>query len=148
LDAEKTEDIAREQDALQAEYAEKYRQLAVDLAGKLSTDPAPPPAPSLDFSPLTPAPQTLDLSMLPAQAQASAERMTGTRRQAVQEIDQTIATLVAQRQQLHARMAEETRAAVEAVAAQHGYAVRFSAGAGPEITDAARKWLQEYWTGQ
>lgn len=148
LTAEMQQDVALKKGKLQADYADQYRQLGADLAGQLTPTPAPPQAAPLDYTPFTSPPQSLDLSALLAQARASAERMSGERRRAAQEIDDTIAELVVQRQQLHARIATETRAAVEAVAAQHGYRVRFTAGAGADITAAARLWLQGYWTGR
>ena len=145
LEAAKITDIAREQQKSLVLYAEKNRKAAADIAEILAETPFAPRIPTLEFSPFPDTTRTIDVSILPQQAGISATRITSERQRGAREIDQTIADLIRQRQQLHAQLARETREAVTAVAAQHGYQVSFSVATGEEITTRARIWMQQYW---
>lgn len=132
--------------ALRAKHDEEI-QRALSHMNAVSVPPedAISPATPLHF----PAVAGGQLSLQPTPVRAAVEmnqaRSQQDRTQAVQAIDQTVTALQQQRQRQLTEMVTETRAAAQAVAAQHGYRLTFDTARRPDVTDDVQAWLQAYW---
>jgi hypothetical protein len=103
------------------------------------------PLPPMGFTAQPAGRMRLALPGCTQQFTVEAARVQRQRQREVREIQQTIAELSQDRQQLLTDMERDTRAAVSALAEQHGYRITFAPHRGGEVTDAAYHWLAAYW---
>ena len=140
------DEIVRREKALQQQYAEYLAKEQERLAIQFVQNEATPSATTMTFPAIPAGTLALATPGLSEQITAVEARTQQDRLLAFHDIDKTIAALQQERQRVNREISNDTRMAVVSVAAQHGYRVSFTRGAGGEITASVRAWLGEYWS--